>query len=140
LDSASGLLDTTSTDDKALGYETSGQDVLYIPWTKPPATRLRHIGLPEGATDEIVIPAPTRLVTSVARGRAWLNELVTGEVLSIEEIAAREGCSVRHVNMTISLAFLAPTIVNDAIDGKLLRDVGIVRLSDPPAEWSGQHE
>jgi len=63
-----------------------------------------------------------------------LNELVTGAALSIEEIAAREGCSIRHVNMTISLAFLAPAIVNDAIDGKLPQDVGIVRLSDLSAE------
>jgi len=30
-------------------------------------------------------------------------------MLSIEEIAARESCSIRHVNMTISLAFLAPS-------------------------------
>jgi len=132
------LFDTPPPDNEALGYETSGYDVLHIPWTKPPTTRLRHIVSPQGAPDEIIIPSPTRLVASIAKGRVWLSELVTGQVLSIEEIAAREGCSVRHVNMTISLAFLAPDIVNDAIDGKLPRDIGIVRLSDPPAEWSKQ--
>jgi hypothetical protein len=32
----------------------------------------------------------------------------------VEAIAKREGCSARKVNMTISLAFLAPGLVNAA--------------------------
>jgi site-specific DNA recombinase len=40
--------------------------------------------------------------------------------------------------MTLSLAFLAPAIVNAALDGRLPRDVGISRLSDLPASWREQ--
>jgi 3-hydroxyisobutyrate dehydrogenase-like beta-hydroxyacid dehydrogenase len=47
---------------------------------------------------------------------------------------AREGA---RVNMTISLAFLSPTLVIAAIDGTLPRGVGVLR--DAPAEWSKQH-
>lgn len=43
-------------------------------------------------------------------------------VADVEQIAAREKCSVRQVNMTISLAFLSPTLVKAAIDGRLPRD------------------
>jgi hypothetical protein len=32
-------------------------------------------------------------------GRRWLDEIVTGAVTSIEQIAARENCSVRQVNI-----------------------------------------
>src|SRR5262249_55591302 len=46
----------------------------------------------------------TALIKSIARGRAWLDEIVSGTA-SIEGIAARQKCSVRHVNMTISMAF-----------------------------------
>jgi hypothetical protein len=53
-----------------------------------------------------------------------------------EQIAAREKCSIRQVNMTISLAFLSPTLVIAAIDGTLPRGVGVGRLRDAPAEWS----
>lgn len=56
-----------------------------------------------------------------------------------ETIAAREKCSVRQVNMTISLAFLSPTLVKAAVDGRLPRGVGVARLRDAPAEWSRQH-
>jgi hypothetical protein len=39
--------------------------------------------------------------------------------LTTNRIAERERCSLRKVNMTISLAFLAPDLVKAAIDGRL---------------------
>ena len=50
-----------------------------------------------------------RLVRAIARGRRWLDEIVSSSVTDAEQIALRERCTVRQVNMTISLAFLAPT-------------------------------
>jgi site-specific DNA recombinase len=64
---------------------------------------------------------------------------VTGAVTSIEQIAARGNCSVRQVNMTISLAFLAPNLVQAAVEGRLPRGIGVARLRDAPAEWSRQY-
>ena len=43
----------------------------------------------------------------------------TGSYANAESIAKRERCSVRQVNMTISLAFLAPDLVKAAIAGRL---------------------
>ena len=50
------------------------------------------------------------------------------------------GSSVRHVNMTISLGFLAPKLVRAAVEGRLPRGVNLARLRDAPAEWSRQFE
>jgi site-specific DNA recombinase len=44
------------------------------------------------------------------------------------------------VNMTISLAFLAPDLVKAAIDGRLPHGMGVARLCDLPAEWSRQRQ
>jgi hypothetical protein len=55
-------------------------------------------------------------------------------------MATRDGCSVRKVNMTISLAFVAPDLVKAAIDGRLPYGMGVVRLADLPPEWSRQHQ
>jgi hypothetical protein len=55
---------------------------------------------------------------------------------TVESIAKRERCSIRKVNMTISLAFLAPDLVNAAIQGRLARGIGVAPLVDAPAEWS----
>jgi hypothetical protein len=52
--------------------------------------------------------------------------------------AKREGCSARQVNMTLSLAFIAPDIVKAAIEGRLPHGIGITRLREGPVEWSRQ--
>ena len=44
-----------------------------------------------------------------------------------------------RLNMTISLAFLAPDLVKAAVEGRLPRGVGVARLRDAPAEWSRQY-
>ena len=61
-------------------------------------------------------------------------------VTTVAELCAREKCSIRQVNMTISLAFLAPNLVKAAVEGRLPRGIGIERLRDPPTEWSRQFE
>jgi site-specific DNA recombinase len=120
----------------------SNNAVLYVPWKKPNLKRRREIIAPAASSQDIPpIRSETRLalVTSIACGRRWLGEIVAGVVADVEQIAAREKCSVRQVNMTISLVFLSPTLVKAAIDGRLPRGIGVARLRDAPAEWSKQH-
>src|SRR6478609_2871838 len=80
------------------------------------------------------------LVASIARGRRWLEELVADPSANTQTIAERECFSIRKVNMTISLAFLAPHLVKAAIEGRLPHGMGVVRLCDLPAEWSRQNQ
>jgi hypothetical protein len=105
--------------------------------------RRREIIVPASASAQDLRPirAETRatLVAAIVRGRRWLDEIVAGTVTSVEQIAAREKCSIRHVNMTISLAFLAPSLVKAATEGRLPRGIGVTRLRDAPAEWSRQY-
>src|SRR5262249_19623957 len=56
--------------------------------------------------------------------------LIADPTANTESIATRDGCSVRKVNMTISLAFLAPDLVKAAIEGRLPHGMGVVRLAD----------
>jgi site-specific DNA recombinase len=118
--------------------------VLRVPWKKMPMKRRREIIVPVAVSslrDHRPIRAETRLtlVTSIARGRRWLEEIIAGTVTSAEQIAARDKCSIRQVNMTISLAFLAPKLVSAAVEGRLPRGIGVARLRDAPAEWSRQY-
>jgi site-specific DNA recombinase len=118
--------------------------VLSIPWQKPPSKRFRQILLPHGVLRSEVRPERPerrhRLVRAIAKGRRWLDEIISGSVTEAEQIALRERCSVRHVNMTISLAFLAPDLVRAAVEGRLPRGINIERLRDAPAEWRRQFE
>ena len=122
---------------------TNDRPVLRIPWKKTPMTRRREIIVPVSGSphDPRPIRAETRatLVAAIARGRRWLDEIAAGTVTGVEQIAAREKCSIRQVNMTISLAFVAPELVKAAIQGRLPRGIGVTRLRDAPAEWSRQY-
>ena len=116
---------------------------LLIPWCKPPSRKSREILLPPSVARHNVRPIKverrTALLRSIARGLAWLDAVASG-VETIEEIAARHKCSVRHVTMRNSMAFIAPGLVKAAVEGRLPRGIGIANLRDAPAEWSRQYE
>jgi site-specific DNA recombinase len=116
---------------------------LTIAWKKTPSKKPREL-IPPTSTTSRSDPRPiraetrTKLIAAIAKGRQWLDELVTCNVTNAEQIAAREACTIRQVNMTISLAFLGPALVNAAIEGRLPRGVGVANLRDAPLLWSKQ--
>src|SRR3989440_4906676 len=100
----------------------NGDNILNVWWCKTPSTRRREILLPAGLPPQHARPIRSEsralLVASIARGRRWLDELLTDSHANAESIAKRERCSIRKVNMTISLAFLAPDLVKAAMAGR----------------------
>jgi site-specific DNA recombinase len=124
--------------------DSTGAHLLSIPWRKQPSKRARRILLPHGVPQNEVRPTRierrARLVRAIARGRRWLDEVVSGSITDVQQIATRQKCSVRQVNLTISLAFLAPDLVRAAVEGRLPRGIGVERLRDAPAEWRRQFE
>jgi hypothetical protein len=72
--------------------------VLRVPWKKTPVTR----------RCEIIVPA-----SELPQDRRPIRA------------ETREKCSIRQVNMTISLAFLAPKLVPAAVEGRLPRRIGV---------------
>ena len=100
--------------------------------------------MPHGVVREDIRPDRAerrlRLITAIARGRRWLEEIMTGTITDAKQLARRERCTVRQVNMTLSLAFLAPQLVKAAVEGRLPRGINIERLRDPDADWSRQFQ
>jgi site-specific DNA recombinase len=117
---------------------------LSVPWQKPPSKRFLKILMPHGAVREDIRPdcaeRRLRLITAIARGRRWLEEIMAGTITDAKQLARRERCTVRQVNMTLSLAFLAPQLVKAAVEGRLPRGINIERLRDPDADWSRQFQ
>jgi hypothetical protein len=130
------------SEDQASEDEKGNPLVLTVPWSKTPHRRQRDVIAPEDPSRTQVLPirsdTRTKLVTAIARGRRWLSEVESGAA-TIDGIAAREACSKRHVNMTISLAFLAPSLIKAAVEGRLPHGIGAARLFDPPIAWPRQH-
>jgi hypothetical protein len=116
---------------------------IVLPWTKPPSKRARSILRPTSAKLRLrpmKLERRATLVAAIARGRHWLHELVTDSATDAQAIAAREGYSLRHVNMTLSLAFLSPALTKAAVEGRLPRGIGLEQLRELPLEWDRQFE
>ena len=126
-----------------LTIEINGRDdPIELPWSHHRNTRRREIFVPQTS-------APTlrpmkredraRILTAVATGRSWLDDLISGRTKTTQTMATRERCSERSVRMTLSLAHLSPAIVRAIVDGRLPRGIGIRHLADLPASWAEQH-
>jgi len=80
--------------------------------------------------------ARTKLLVAIAKGRRWLEQILSGETADIEAIAKREGLAERSTRMMLSFAFLAPDIVKAAVNGTLPRGFGVSRLTELPVGWT----
>lgn len=129
--------------DAALGSADVQVATLTIHWSKPLATRKREIlghDDPAIPTRPIRSEARTRLLKAIAQGRYWLDQITTGDAADIATIAEKYQVSEKTVRSTLSLAFLAPDIVQAAINGKLPRGLGVSQMTDLPADWSMQRQ
>lgn len=120
---------------------TRSSRMVLVPWKKP-SRPARQILLPANTPDQHrsrPMKAERRavLVRAIGRGRLWLQDIVDGRT-TIEDLATEQKCSIRQINMTMSLTFLSPALVSAAVEGRFPRGIGVAALRDAPAEWSQQ--
>jgi hypothetical protein len=80
-----------------------------------------------------------RLIKAIVKARAWLDDLSTGRIVSVDGIAMREGKSARNIRMMIQLAFLDPSIIEAVVEGRLPATIGATEIvRDLPMAWTEQ--
>jgi len=121
---------------------TEASQPIEIAWLPPAQRRGREIlATANGsAGHDRGIKAEARMVLlrSIALGRRWRDQVLAGT--SMDEIAAREGCTKQHVANAIPQAFLAPEVVRAIIDARLPRGISARRIAQPELEWARQWE
>ena len=84
------------------------------------------------------------LVKLVARAHRWFEDLVSGRAASMVEIGKREKIGKRHVSQIIRLAFLAPDIVEQIVNGvqppELTAQTLLQKSTRLPLDWETQHK
>jgi len=78
------------------------------------------------------------LIRNIAKAHAWFERIKSGETFAA--IAKNEGTPKRRIQQMIGLAFLAPDIVRDALDGK--QPIGFTsdwcKNHELPGDWDAQ--
>jgi site-specific DNA recombinase len=69
-----------------------------------------------------------RLIQEILRAQSWFDDLASGRAKSIAELARRSRFNVAHVSRRITLAFLAPTIVESIVAGTQPLTLTVERL------------
>ena len=93
--------------------------------------------------ESATVPVDLPLLKAIARARRWADELVSGKVRSVSDLARREGMDGRSVRRLIPLGFLAPRIVEAIAEGRQPVDLtleALTRRIDLPVLWSAQHQ
>jgi len=76
------------------------------------------------------------LLRALAPSRAWFEEVASGRVSSLAEIARREGLRKRYVARLTKLAFIAPSLAEAIAAGRTPTDVNLQMLMDGRIELS----
>jgi DNA invertase Pin-like site-specific DNA recombinase len=81
------------------------------------------------------------LLKTIVRAHKWFNDLATGKIRNMAEIASREGVDKSYVSRVVNLAFLAPDIIESIIAGHQPADLNVEKLtkqSNLPLGWNQQ--
>jgi len=93
--------------------------------------------------DEPRKPDPA-LLKAFARARGWFEELSSGRVRSLVEIAHREGLAKRYVTRLTKLAFVSPEFVDAIVGGNVPFETNLQMLMDGrialPVSWNEQEQ
>jgi site-specific DNA recombinase len=124
--------------------DANGGGVDHLALNKFVPTQMKRRGVelrlvPEGDATPSRVNLP--LLKAIARARSWSQDLVSGQVKSVGELAKREGLDRRSVRRLIWLGFLSPRIVEAIAEGRQSPDltvIGLTRRIDLPLLWSAQ--
>jgi hypothetical protein len=98
-------------------------------------------GVVHAPADRPAIAPDTRdaLLEAIAKARAWIDDLVTGQANSLTEIAQREGKVERHILYLAPLAFVSPRLVSAIIEGSVPAGLTVTELASALSHsWFGQ--
>jgi len=83
------------------------------------------------------------LLKTIVRAHKWFNELASGRVHTMAEIASQEDVDKSYISRVMTLVFLAPDIIESIIAGRQPADLSVEKLTkriDLPLDWAQQHQ
>jgi site-specific DNA recombinase len=95
------------------------------------------------ASNEPPRKVDSALLKAVARARVWFDELASGRMHSLAEIARNEGIAKHYVERLSRLAFVSPAIVEAICQGQQPAELNaetLLNRIDLPLEWQAQRD
>jgi site-specific DNA recombinase len=105
------------------------------------ARRGQELRLVIDGAEPLLNNSTTALLKAVARARLWYEQIVSGEVGTIPELAQQHGVTPRYVKKILRCALLSPDGVESILAGKCSPGLSLETLVNVlPPEWSRQRK
>ena len=114
---------------------------VHIPITMRQQGGRKQVVTPADATPWIPRPArvDSTLVKAIVRAHRWRDMLESGRYTSVRGLAEAEKINESYLGRTLRLTLLAPSIVEDILNGRQDSELELIQLLRPfPAEWVQQ--
>jgi site-specific DNA recombinase len=133
------VLDGSGSEDANENASSPEPEVLKIPWAQKPFVLDKGITY-EPSTREAMRPkARDALLQAIAKARRWVDDLSSGRISSLAEIAQREGRVERHIRLLSTLAFVSPNMIKKIMNGDAPVDLTVTGLAKSlPDSWDAQ--
>ncbi len=102
--------------------------------------RQKHLLLENTALPETPLDKP--LIKAIARAVTWYDDLISGRVKTLREIAEEENVSERYVSQLLRLAFLSPRLIEQILEGTIRLPISSATIAAGqrlPRAWKDQH-
>jgi DNA invertase Pin-like site-specific DNA recombinase len=127
--------DSDTQDDKLAG---TAAVTVTLPWSVPTLAAVKGIAHTP-STAELTPQKRDAVLSAIARSKSWMEDLTSGAVSSLTQIAVREGKVERHIRSLAALAFVSPGVIASLLSGAASGDMTVTRLADGlPYSWSEQ--
>jgi len=118
-----------------------GSDVIMLTCPFSQVRRGQELRLIIDGAEPMLTTSTTALLKGVARARLWYEQLVSGEIGSIPELAKKNGITPRYVKNILRGAMLGPEGVEAILSGKCSPELTLNGLvNELPLEWGRQKE
>ena len=97
--------------------------------------------VPSGDTGSAHHASTRAIQEALAKALTWNEELMSGKVSSMNQLAKREGVTQRYIAHLLKLAYLAPDIMGAIARGNIPSAVSLGRLKKGfPLDWQEQRK
>jgi site-specific DNA recombinase len=110
--------------------------VISLPWSAPAFPSVKGVLHQPEAKPTLKHETRDAILVAIAKARSWIDDVVSGRVQSVAEIAEREGKVERHIRLLMPLAFIPPRTLAAIIDGTGPHDATVTALAQAvPYRW-----
>ena len=130
-------LEPHTDEDRSLNNQVHEPTIVSVPWELTKFAAVKGVvHMPSQSVAALKPESRDVLLTAIANAREWIDDLVSGRVATIGELAHRENRVERHVRLLLPLAFVEPAIVRAIVSGSAPAYLTVTGLAkSAPHSW-----